>query len=97
MASFMGIVNFVLFVDMIILAIFRFVVDLWYSASFNAVMICVYWLLSCVFVAIAPFKWLGITETLFKFMTTKYWRPCFIIIVSVSMVYWNNFDNLEWY
>ena len=44
----------------------------------------------------APFKWAGFLESLFKFMSTRIWRPVFVIVVCCNMVYWY-FEDLPWY
>ena len=86
MVTVMGVFNMILFVALLIEAIFFFVFMCINAVSFNGVILCVFWLLSCIFVGMAPFKWAGFLESLFKFMSTRIWRPIFIIIVSCNIV-----------
>ena len=92
MASLMGLINMIIFIALIILIVFSFITACINTVTANGVILCIFWLLSCLLVGIAPFRWVGLTESLFKFMTTKIWRPCFLIIISINMIYWN-FNN----
>lgn len=93
MASFMGIINFIIFIALIVLIIFNFITACINTVTANGVILCIYWLVCCLFAGIAPFRWIGITESLFKFMTTKIWRPLFLIFISINIVYWNINEN----
>ena len=47
-----------------------------------------------VFLGLAPFQWVGCINSSFSFMTEKYWRPSFIILLSGF--YFPHFND-SWY
>lgn len=92
----MGIINLIILVALAVLVVFSFITACINTITANGLILCIFWLFSCLLVGIAPFKWVGLTDSLFKFMTTKVWRPIFLIVISINIVYWN-FDHEEWY
>ena len=79
----MYIVNFVLLACLLFLAVMR-IIDSFFS-GFNAssLIIALFMILACAFTGIAPYGWMSQIDTLFAFMKTEIWRPCFVIILGL--------------
>ena len=79
----MYIVNFVLLACLLFLAVMK-IIDSFFGA-FNAasLILAIFMILACAFTGIAPYGWMSQIDTLFAFMKTEIWRPCFVIILGL--------------
>lgn len=95
--------NWIALVCLCLLAVFAFIQ--WATSGSGVIwidgfFICLFLIVACVFTGIAPFHWLGITDAQFPFMTAKWWRSTFIIVLSCfffprfSEGYWDAWQNI---
>ena len=91
----MGILNWIVCIALIVLAVFYFISWFWWGISVGGLVTGAFFVISAVFTGFAPMGYIKITDSLFAFMKTPIWRPCFILVITF-MSWYGGYDFSSW-